>query len=1132
MPRVFDNIELPLLPALRDALGVSERADLCVGYFNLRGWKRIDGLVDAWPGGEGHCCRLLVGMHRSPADVLRGSYSVVEGTDGIDQGAAVRLKQALAKEFKDQLAVGVPTNDDEAGLRRLSAQIKSGKLVVKLFLRHPLHAKLYLAFRADAVNPAVGFVGSSNLTLAGLQNQGELNLDVLDHDACAKLAKWFEDRWGDRFCIDISTELVEIIDTSWAREAVIPPYHIYVKMAYHLSREARAGLSEFRIPSDFGNRLFEFQTAAVKIAAHHVNKRGGVLIGDVVGLGKTLMATALARILEDDHGLETLILCPVRLVPMWEDYRQRYRLRATIVPTSQAAKRLKDLRRHRVVILDESHNLRNREGKRYRAIQEYIQENESKCILLSATPYNKSYLDLSTQLRLFLADEKPLGIRPERLLRELGETEFVRRHQCSPHSVKAFEKSEFPEDWRELMRLFMVRRTRGFIRANYAEKDRTNGREYLTFEDGTRSYFPTRVPQTLRFPIRDGDPSDQYGRLYADDVVDTINHLDLPRYGMANYVAPTSHTPPTQEEARVLQDLSRAGKRLMGFCRTNLFKRLESSGFSFLQSVERHILRNFVYLHAIQNGTPLPIGTQDVGTLDSRMSDTDSDADPGTNALFDDDEGEGGEGAAPTRTKLRTEAEFAAEAARVYAEYASKYRRRFEWLRADLFVATLADDLRRDARALIAILARSGEWNPDTDAKLAALLELLGKTHPTQKVLVFSQFADTVRYLEGQLQRRGVTSLSGVTGDSSDPTHLAWRFSPRSNEKVAQYGGERELRVLVATDVLSEGQNLQDCAIVVNYDLPWAIIRLIQRAGRVDRIGQQSDTIRCYSFLPADGVERIIRLRARVRQRLRENAEVVGTDESFFEDERHDHVLLDLYHEKAGVLDGDDDTEVDLASYAYQIWKNAVDRDATLQKTIPDLPDVAYSTRAFAPEAEKPEGVLVYVRTADDNDALAWVDRNGTSVTQSQFAILKAAECKSESPGLPRAEWHHPMVEAGVKLIAAEEKHVGGQLGRPSGARFRTYERLKNYAERVKGTLFATESLLKAVEDIYKHPLRQAATDLLNRQLRTGISDEELAKLVMALRDDDRLSVIEEETTSGEPRIICSMGLKDTKGQS
>src|SRR5690606_7176934 len=118
-----------------------------------------------------------------------------------------------------------------------------------------------------------------------------------------------------------------------------------------------------------------------------------------------------------------------------------------------------------------------------------------------------------------------------------------------------------------------------------------------------------------------------------------------------------------------------------------------------------------------------------------------------------------------------------------------------------------------------------------------------------------------------------------------------------------------ELRVLIATDILSEGQNLQDCSVVVNYDLPWAIIRLIQRAGRVDRIGQKADRILCYSFLPADGVERIIRLRSRVRHRLHVNAEVVGTDEAFFEDD-DDQQINDLYHEKAGILDGEDDGEV------------------------------------------------------------------------------------------------------------------------------------------------------------------------------------------------------------------------------
>jgi hypothetical protein len=247
-------------------------------------------------------------MQRLPQEDLRAALSLTRFDSSIDNQAALRLKKKLAEDFRDQLAVGIPTNDDEAGLRRLAAQIKAKQVVVKLFLRHPLHAKLYLLFRHDPINPAVGYLGSSNLTFAGLAQQGELNVDVLDHDACQKLAKWFEDRWNDRWCMDISEELVRIIEESWARETPIPPYHIYVKMSYHLSQEARAGLTEFQIPRDFGQKLFEFQKAAVKIAAHHLNKRGGVLIGDVVGLGKTLMATAVARIFEDQGRL--LLLSP------------------------------------------------------------------------------------------------------------------------------------------------------------------------------------------------------------------------------------------------------------------------------------------------------------------------------------------------------------------------------------------------------------------------------------------------------------------------------------------------------------------------------------------------------------------------------------------------------------------------------------------------------------------------------------------------------------------------------------------------------------------------------------------------------------------------------------------------------
>jgi hypothetical protein len=420
MPRIFDNIELHLLPALRKTIQLAHRADFCVGYFNLRGWKRLDSLIEPWSGGPANCCRLQVGMQRLPQEELRATLSLTGADDLVDQQTIIRLKRKLAGDFRDQLTVGAPTNEDEAALRRLAAQLRARKLVVKLFLSHPLHAKLYLLHRHDPISPIVGYLGSSNLTLAGLANQGELNVDVLDHDACLKLSRWFEERWNDRWCLDISDELVQIIEESWARPEMIPPYHIYIKMTYHLAQEARAGLAEFRIPPDFGNRLFDFQTAAVKIAAHHLNKRGGVLIGDVVGLGKTLMATAVARIFEVDQGLETLIICPKNLVKMWKGYKHRYHLRAEVLSMSLVLRELPTLPRYRMLVIDESHNLRNREGKRYRAIRDYIEKNESKCVLLTATPYNKSYLDLSAQLALFIPEYLNLGVRPERLLRTMG----------------------------------------------------------------------------------------------------------------------------------------------------------------------------------------------------------------------------------------------------------------------------------------------------------------------------------------------------------------------------------------------------------------------------------------------------------------------------------------------------------------------------------------------------------------------------------------------------------------------------------------------------------------------------------------------------------------------------------------
>lgn len=1131
MPRIFDNIELSFLPTLQESLRVATRADFCVGYFNLRGWKSISSQIEEWSGEDENRCHLLVGMQSAPHDDLRRLFSLSQQRD-VDNSTVIRLKKQIAQEFRDQLTYGLPTQSDEIALRQLSGQLKSKKVVVKLFLGHQLHAKLYLVHRDDHNNPTIGFVGSSNLTFSGLAKQGELNVDVLDDTACQKLQTWFDDRWNDRWCLDISAELAEIIDTSWARSEPIPPYHIYLKIAYHLSKEARHGLSENRIPKEFQHVLFEYQKAAVQIAAHHLNKRNGVILGDVVGLGKTIMATALAKLAEDQYGHSTLIICPKNLKKMWEKYTDDYGLNAKVMSLSTVIRDLPELSpRYKTILIDESHNLRNREGRRYKVIHERIRLTDSRCILLSATPYNKSYLDLSAQLRLFVAEDRDIGVRPEMLIRETGEAKLQGTLQNSLRSLSAFERSPYPDDWRDLMRLFLIRRTRSFIQDNYTDVDPTNGRNFLPNPNGDPYYFPTRQPKTLTFRVDENDPTDPYARLTTQEVVDSVTGLFLPRYGLGNYISDKAKNAATPSEKRQIEGLSRAGKRLMGYSRTNLFKRLESGGLAFLLSIERHILRNYIFIYAIENELPIPIGSQGSEYLDTSQTDEDEnelsfDFDDSGFDTIDDSENDPLESAV-IENDNHTAREFKKRAKTIYESYENQFHKRFKWINSKLFKSTLAEQLHQDAETLTRFLQKNGSWSVELDTKFQKLLELVKTKHPKEKILVFTQFADTAIFLERELRKQGVKDLAFATGSSADPTELACRFSPKSNGKTVS--PEKELRVLIATDVLSEGQNLQDAHIVVNYDLPWAIIRLIQRAGRVDRIGQKAETILCYSFLPSDGVDKVIKLRARVKQRLRENAEVVGTDEAFFEDEFQTEPIRDLYHEKAGILDDERDAEVDLASLAFQVWKNAIDADPKLENIISELPAVSYSTRQHDSTDTQPEGVLVYVKTADETDALAWIDRNGESVTQSQLRILQMAECEPDTRALERNSKHFDLVRSGVELIVKEEKLIGGQLGRPSGARYKVYQRLKSYIEEGRGTLFdalpESKELERALDEIYRFPLRQSATDVLNKRLRDAIGDHQLAELVMSLREDDILSRREDETESHEPQIICSLGL-------
>lgn len=1129
MARIYDNIEMKFTEGLQGIItnvGV-KRVDFCVGYFNLRGWNIVVDQVDTLTGDFVYeddkrifrKCRLLIGMHQPSDELIRQLYTEQQLPDA---NYVSQCKLAIAHDFRRQLQLGFPTKQDEFTLRRLSAQMKDEKVCVKLYLREPLHAKLYLAHRPDDnFNKIQAIMGSSNLTYSGLTKQGELNAEFGDSDSAEKLASWFDDRWEDKFCLDITKELIEIIDNSWAGDKEIPPYYIYLKTAYHLSEEARSGIKEFSIPTEFRGALFDFQQTAVKIAARHLNneKRGGAMIGDVVGLGKTITACAIAKMYENTFGSNTLIICPANLQDMWEKYRNQYDMKADIMSMSKPID-VDNARYYKLIIVDESHNLRNSQGIRYRNIRDLIQKQDCKVLLLTATPYNKQYKDLSSQLRLFIDDDMDLGIRPEAYIRAIGgERKFAEKHEDFIRSIKAFERSECQEDWQELMKLFLIRRTRTFIKENYAKTDPKNNRKYLEFKDGHKSYFPDRIPKAVKFNTVEGD---QYSRLYSKEMIDFMESLKLPRYGLTHYLDEKKAEAASKYESNLIDNLSRAGAQMMGFCKSTFFKRIDSSGYAFLLTLYRHILRNAVYIYAIDNKLKLPVSDENTFPEDfledADINDANADSE-NSQEFF-------------SNSNLLT----IPKDMKAYMEKAETYyngligKNNVQWIDSKYFKRTLKQGLKKDCEQLLAMINLCEAWNPQTDQKLNELEKLLSNTHKDEKVIIFTQYSDTATYIYKQLEKRGIKNIEKVTGATKNSTSIVERFSPISNK--ADIEKENELRILIATDVLSEGQNLQDAHIIVNYDLPWAIIRLIQRAGRVDRIDQSSEKIYCYSFFPADEVEKIISLRTRLNERINENAGIVGSDEVFFEGNEQN--LRDMYNEKSGSLDGDDDdVDVDLGSFAYQIWKNATDANPKLKNIIPAIPNIAYSTKAATNISEN--GVITYARTYNDFDVLTWYNSEGKIVSQSQNRILQAMACTINEPCLPAQENHLALVEKAVKGIKNENTNVGGILGSRFSTKRKIYELLNHYYEQPL-TLFNTQEkkeLLKfAIDQIYNNPLLENSKFILGRMMRTGNTHDDIVDTVIEMYENANLCRVDEDKTKHkDPVIICSMGLKPKRNE-
>ncbi|MFG1913006.1 helicase-related protein [Kribbella sp. NPDC048928] len=1102
MPSIFDNItdESRLGLALQGDLSNFDSVDVATGYLDLRGWSGFADIIDSklQEAPEGPIARVLVGMvmPSEAAAMLSALQEQVQpaayGADINSLEKALAAKEQLVRHLRTQLMRGVPNQAEQRALQQLRAQLASGAVQMKVFTNAPLHGKTYI-FHAPG-NPYLekrGYVGSSNLTAAGFYKNLELNIDVVDAQATGLLAGWFEDRWNDRFSLKITAEIIDLIEDSWASEQQPTPYEVYLKVCHSLSEDAREGMG-YVLPPSMQNLLLDYQETAVRTLARRIVRRGGTMLGDVVGLGKTLTAVATALMLEAAEDYTTLVLCPKNLERMWEEHLERYELTgARVIPYSMADKKLSELKRFHLVICDESHNLRNNTTKASEAIREYVRRNGSKVLLLTATPYNLAFADVANQIGLYIDDDEDLGIQPTVALGK--DATLADKVDGKITTLAAFRRSEEPEDWKRLMSDHLVRRTRSFVKRT-AKKERVTRpdgtvaeQEYLQFANGQRFHFPTRVAKPLSHSFSADDPA----RLMEDDdTLDAIRDLTLPRYRLADYDDPKA--PHSEQDAKILADIRSGRGNVSGFVRVGLFKRLSSSGHSFILSLQRQRARNELFTYAIDQGLDVPLGS----FSDHQFIVSDRELDDETDL----------HGSMETR----------------YNELQRKLPAATKWLSTKVFKKTLRKDLERDNRILTGLLERFGSWDSSKDSKVNALVDLLRAEHPGEKVLVFTEYVDTAEYVAEALQESGIENVGLASGQTEDAAGIARRFSPDSNRLPGEEGARAEIEnpidVLVATDVLSEGQNLQDSHIVVNYDLPWAIIRIIQRAGRVDRVGQKAEEVFIY-LITHEKVEQATRLRHRIRQRLGDNAAAFGSDERFFGDEDEINILDDLY--KGNVPDEDQldaaEGEADAVSEAWLVWSRVKDDKSELAQKVTRMQDMVHSTRDPY-DHEVRSGVTCYASTTSGVDAFAtsYHDQDGNLV-ERLLTPLEALHIFRAQESTPTAQLRADHFEREARLVRDKLTTEMVAVGNLRGIR-------KWAVERLGGTLFGADAS-DALAAMMDRPLTEHASIRLRQARRSKYGDQDLADLVRQLHEEDRLVIGASERD--EIKIVCSIGVTD-----
>ncbi len=824
-----------------DGLAQDVRLDVATAYFNVGGYSLLADLLDrvaqvrlllgAEPGPPERRTRAL---RREPVNARRAELRRVE--DVLDSH-----EKALAVD-RDLLGF---SHQADASARRLVEWLRSGKVQVRRLEDRFLHGKAFLVASHDH-----GVVsGSSNLTRAGLSTNLELNLGNYTPHTVNAVAGWFDELWEAAADYDLAA-LFE------PRFEPHPPQLVYLRMLWERYRSELAADDETALPRST-IELTSFQRDGLVRARRLLDEFNGVLVADEVGLGKTYFAGKLIEEAAIERRQRVLVVCPATLRDgPWKAFRQQHNLSMTLVSfeelaadprlnperAEQAAEAGRQLERHlgpdihnyALVVVDEAHNLRNPSTQRAEALRLLLSRRPpKKLVLLTATPVNNSLLDLYHLLVYFLRNDGVFAADGIRSLRD----HFTQAMRTDPNDLS-------PRHLFDVLDAVAVRRTRSFVKKHYAND--------TVRIDGTEQpiVFPAPRVRKVTYDIDSVLPG-FFKRLEAAVDPDASPDTDETALTLARYVPSNYEKGLDNPESYELQ--------LAGLLRSGLLKRFESSPWAFALTCERMSRGCEAFAQLAQTRAKIATGgaIADWASTDSDdLEEIDKYLDAHIEELDDAAGYDVGRMVAHARRDRDLLADFARKARTVTRD-------------ADPTLAALADEL-----AEIAAQARhDGIGTRDERNR--------------RKVLVFTYFADTVGWIVGFLEdavlrdgrlagyRGRIASHTGSgRGHSPDPV---LGFAPDTAAPGLDHPDLYD--ILVTTDVLAEGVNLQQARHIINYDLPWNPMRLVQRHGRIDRIGSPHREVFIRCVFPDTRLDELLGLEERLNRKIAQAAASIGVGE-------------------------------------------------------------------------------------------------------------------------------------------------------------------------------------------------------------------------------------------------------------